>query len=280
MRFKIVSDSSSDMLEVENVSFASVPLKIITSEKEYVDDAQLDVDMMVEELEKHKGRSSSSCPNVQDWLSAFGDAENIFCVTITSGLSGSCNSANMAAKEYMDEHPERKVYVVDSLSTGPENALLIQKLCEYIEGGLEFDKIVETIQKYQKHTHLIFALESLHNLVNNGRVSALTAKIAGIIGMRIVGIASEQGTLEITNKSRGVKKTLSDIIENMKKFGYNGDKVRIHHCQNLEGAKAIKELILSIYPKAKIEIHKTRALCSYYAERGGLLVGYEDACLT
>ena len=277
MKFKIISDSSSDMTEIEKIAFESVPLKIIAGEKQYVDNSLLDVDMMVEELESYKGRSSSSCPNVQDWLDAFGDAENIFCVTITSGLSGSCSSANMAAKEYMETYPERRVHVVDSLSTGPENALIIQKLCELIESGAEFDGIVERIKKYQKHTHLIFALESLNNLVNNGRVSALTARLAGIIGMRIVGVASEGGTLEIVNKSRGVKKMLADIVENMKKFGYNGSKVRIHHCQNSEGANAIKQLLLSIYPKAKIEIYKTRALCSFYAERGGLLIGYEDA---
>lgn len=275
MNFKIVSDSSSDLLNVDGTAFSSVPLKIITDNKEYVDNAELDVDEMISDLEKYKGRSSSSCPNPQDWIEAFDDAENVFCVTITSGLSGSCNSANMAADEYMEKHPGRRVYVVDSLSTGPENALIIHKLCEYIEKGLGFDEIVEKIKKYQKHTHLIFALESLHNLANNGRVSAVTAKLAGIIGIRVVGVASEQGTLEITNKSRGAKRMLADILENMKRFGYEGKKVRIHHCHNLEGAKAIKELILSLYPKTKIEIQKTRALCSFYAERGGLLVGYE-----
>ena len=275
MKFRIVSDSSSDVLEMKDCSFASVPLKIITNSKEYVDDSALDVDEMVCELEKYNGRSSSSCPNPQDWLKAFDDADNIFCVTITSGLSGSCNAANMAAREYMDANPDKKVYVVDTLSTGPENALIIQKLCEYIDGGFEFEDIVSKIKKYQKRTHLVFALESLHNLANNGRVGSVTAKLAGIIGIRIVGIASEEGTLEITNKSRGAKKMLADILENMKKFGYEGKKVRIHHCHNIEGANAIKSLILALYPKADIEIHKTRALCSFYAERGGLLVGYE-----
>lgn len=275
MKFRIVSDSSSDVTEIKDLSFGTVPLKIITDNKEYVDDSSLNVDEMIGDLEAYNGKSGSSCPNPQDWIDAFEDAENVFCVTITSGLSGSYNSASMAAEEYVTAHPDRRAYVIDTLSTGPENALIIEKLCEYVHSGIEFDEIVEKIKKYQKKTHLVFALESLHNLANNGRVSVVTAKLAGLIGIRIVGVASEQGTLEITNKSRGAKKMLSDIMENMKRFGYCGKKVRIHHCHNIEGANAIKELILKLYPKAVIEIHKTRALCSFYAERGGLLVGYE-----
>lgn len=275
MSFKIVSDSSSDILNISDVSYTSVPLKIITSEKEYADDVNLNVEDMLADLEKYKGKSSSSCPNVEDWLEAFGDEEKIFCVTITSGLSGSCNAANSAAKEYMSAHPDRKVCVIDSLSTGPENALIIDKLREMIMAGMDFEDIAEKIKKYQSRTHLIFALESLHNLANNGRVSNVVAKVAGILGIRVIGKASDEGTLEITNKSRGAKKAILDIVENMKKAGYKGERVKIHHCENLDVANSVKELILKLYPKAIIEIGKTRGLCSFYAERGGILVGYE-----
>ena len=123
MNYLIVADSSADLATsaktFNNAIFSSVPLKIITSEKEYVDDAELNVEQMVSELEHYKGRSSSSCPNPSDWLEAFGEAERIFCITITSGLSGSCNSATMAKDEYESAHPDRKVFVIDSLSTGP-----------------------------------------------------------------------------------------------------------------------------------------------------------------
>ena len=93
---KIVSDSSSDVLTMNGIAFESVPLKIITAQKEYVDDAGLDVRAMVEELQRYKGRSSTSCPNAADWLMAFGEAKWVFCVTITGTLSGSYNAACMA----------------------------------------------------------------------------------------------------------------------------------------------------------------------------------------
>ena len=82
-KIKIVADSSADVLELEKVPFESAPLKITTAQKEYVDDINLDVYNMVTELGSYKGKSSTSCPNVEDWLNAFGDAEEIFCVTIS-----------------------------------------------------------------------------------------------------------------------------------------------------------------------------------------------------
>ena len=193
---KIVTDSSADIRELAGADFASAPLKIITADKEYVDDEALDVEGMVNDLASYKGRSTTSCPNTADWLSAFGDAEEIFCVTITSGLSGSYNSAVVAAKAYLEEHPERKVRVVDSLSTGPEMRLIMEKIAELHREGRSFDEISEAIDGYKKTTGLIFMLESMRNLANNGRVSHLVAKFAGLLGIRVVAKASDVGDIE------------------------------------------------------------------------------------
>ncbi len=275
MNFKIVSDSSSDLLHIGSVPFSCVPLKIITDEKEYIDDAFLDVDGMIDDLKKYKGVSKSSCPNTLDWLDAFEDYENVFCVAITRNLSGSYNSARLAAEEYLAEHPKRNVFVVDTLSVGPESALIIDKISSLIEEGLEFEEIKNQIIEYQKNTHLIFCLDSLRNLANNGRVSAAVAKIAGILGIRVVGKASLEGTLELTDKCRGAAKAYASIIKNILEEGYSGGKIHIHHCQNSDAAHYIENEIKKIYPNAVCAIRDTKALCSFYAEAGGLLIGFE-----
>ena len=278
MNFRIVSDSSADLMKFESsVPFVSVPLTIRTSEREFVDDENLNVGEMLDYLEKYKGKSGSACPNVLTWKNAFEDCEQVFCVTITSNLSGSYNAARVAAEEYMNANPGRRVHVFDSLSTGPENVLIIEKINELILAGKDFDTIVKEVNTYKNRTHLLFALESMHNLANNGRVSPLVAKIAGIIGIRVVGKASNEGTLEIVNKSRGVKNMINDIIENMKKNGFLGGIVRIHHCENPETSNTIKERIISLFPDSIVKIFKTTALCSFYAERGGVLIAYEGA---
>ena len=277
MNYKIISDSSSDLLEFSDTSYSTVPLKIITAEKEFTDDTALDTKEMLDYLAKYSGRSGSACPNIDDWKNAFGDAENIFCVTITSGLSGSYSSASAALSEYLEAHPERKGHVIDSLSVGPESALIIEKLSAIIAGGADFDETVRQINEYKKSTHLIFGLRSLHNLAVNGRVSPVVAKLAGILGIRIIGKASNKGILDITNKSRGAEKALSDIINNMLSNGYNGGKVRIHHCENESAAKILKERLLALHPEASVTIKPANGLCCFYAERGGVLIGYEGS---
>ena len=273
--FKIVADSSADLLSVAEVAFESVPLKIITDEREYVDDESLDVVGMLNDLAKYKGRSRTSCPNSEEYIKAFGDAENIFCITITSNLSGSCNAARAAAKTYMEEHPERRVHVIDSLSTGAESALIIDKLATMIQDGMSFDEIKERITDYNDHTRLIFALESMHNLANNGRVSPVVAKVAGILGIRAIGRASDVGTLEMTNKSRGVQNMVNDIVNNMISEGCKGGRIRINHADNEAAAKLLRDKILEKIPTAEIIMGEARGLCSFYAERGGLLIGFE-----
>lgn len=274
-KVKIVADSSADVLSLSKLSFESAPLKIITADKEYVDDEKLDVLGMVTDLLSYNGKSSTSCPNESDWLDAFGDAQYVFCATITATLSGSYNAAMMAKETYEAMHLDRRVFVLNSLSAGPEIALMIEKIQELILAGKEFDEVCKAITAYTEKTGLLFMLESMKNLANNGRVSPIVAKMAGLLGIRVVGKASDRGDLEPLNKIRGEAKALEAIVQHLKQLGLKSGKVRIAHCFNEKAAFVLSELIKSEFPKAQVEICACRALCSFYAEKGGLLVGFE-----
>ena len=272
---KIVAYSSANLLTLDKVSFAAAPLKVITDEREFTDDATLDVDGMVDWFDAYKGKSKTSCPNPSDWLEAFGDGDEIFCVTITSALSGSHNAACIAKQMYEEAHSGRRVCVIDSLSAGPELVLLIEKLEEYIHQELPYDEICRKIESYRQQTGLVFMLESLKNFAANGRVSPAVARIAGVLGIRIVGKASDQGTLEPTNKCRGEVKSLATLLSNLKASGLNRGKVRIAHCRNAAAAGEMKQMILEAFPQTDVKIQACRGLCSYYAETGGMLIGFE-----
>ena len=274
MAFKIVADSSSDLLVFDGADFASVPLTIMAGERTFVDDATLNPREMLDYLATYKGRSTTACPNPDDWRAAFGEADEVVCVAITSNLSGACNAAMIAREDYLRLHPERKVLVVDSLSTGPEMVLLIEKLALWHQEGYTFEAIEKMIADYHKTTHLTFALESLRSLVNNGRVSPAVAALAGLLNIRIVGIASDVGTLQPVSKCRGEKRTQQGLIDVMKSHGYKGGKVRIAH-NNPTLAATMERLIREIAPDADIRIYNARGLVSFYAEDGGILIGYE-----
>ena len=272
---KIVADSSANLMALKHVAFDAAPMKVITAKREFVDDRNLDLEEMIDFFKSYKGRSQSSWPNPEDWLTTFGDAEDIYCVTITSGLSGSYNAACIAKDMYESQHPGRRVFVIDSLSAGPELTLMVEKLEELIREGQSFEQICAYMQSYQKKTGLLFMLESLNNFAANGRVSPAVAKIAGVLGIRIVGKASDQGTLEPTDKCRGEAKSLTTILAHLKAHGLSAGKVQIAHCSNEQAARKLKAMIQTEIPGASVAIGENRGLCSYYAEIGGLLVGYE-----
>lgn len=272
---KIVADSSADTLTLGEFPFAVAPLKMISSKKEYVDDANLDVEQMLDELELNDEKVSSSCPSPEDWINAFGDAKYVFCFTITSGLSGSCNSARIAKKDYEEKYPDRKVHIVDSLSTGPEIVVLIEKVKELILAGHSFEEVATAVDEYQKKTGLVFMLKSLRNLKNNGRVNPIVAKVVGVLGIKIIGEASEKGELKPLIKHKSERTLFAKLLECMKDKGYKGGRVRIGHCRNEKDATMLKEQILKEYPSADVVSYKLRGLCSFYAEIGGVLVGFE-----
>lgn len=276
-KVKIVSDSSADLLALPSIPFKAVPLKIITAEKEYLDSERLSVERMVSELKSYQGRSTTSCPNAEEWLAAFGDAEEIYCVTLTGTLSGSYNAAMTAKEIYEEAHPTRRVFVLNSLSAAAEIRLILEKLEELILSGLDFDSVSQAITAYSQRTGLVFMLASMHNFANNGRVSPMIAKFAGLMGIRVVGKASDKGDLEPTDKCKGQPKALSTLVKRMIEYGYNGGRVMIAHCFNQEGGLTVKRLIKQSFPSAFIKVYPCRGLCSFYAEEGGILVGFEKA---
>ena len=276
MKYMIVSDSSSNVLSMGTPLYTTVPLKIV-AEKEYVDNASLDLAGMMEDLRNHKGKSGSSCPNVGEWLEAFGDAQEVFCVTISKNLSGSYAAAKQAADTYMEEHPGRKVFIFDSLAVGPKMAMITDKIRECEAAGDDFETVVAKVLDYHNHVHTLFCLESMLNLARNGRVSMAVAKIAGMLGIRVAGIA-QGGQVTPVHKPRGAKKATQTLVEMLKERGFrDGNLLRVAHCFAPEAAEAFRSAVLAEFPNTRFLLEHTTALCSFYAEAGGLIIGFEGA---
>ena len=275
MRYQIVSDSSSNVFHVEGASYTTVPMKIIAGEKEYLDTPALNLAGMVADLKAYKGKSGSSCANAQEWLEAFGDADMVFGVTISKNLSGSYNAAQQAARDFEEQNPGKRAYIFDSLAAGPQQAFVIEKIAELANRGLDFDAIVEQVRDYHNHTHILFCLESLTNLARNGRINPAVAKIAGVVGIRVCGDA-KGGQITPVHKPRGAKKATAILLDMMKERGFaDGMQLRIAHCFGEEQAQALADATLAQFPNTRVTIEPTTALCSFYAEAGGLMIGFE-----
>ena len=184
---KYIADSACDLKDFPDICFETVPLTLSTDSRTIVDSPDLDIHETLDYFYGHHGRSYTACPSTQAWIDSFEGADEIYVVTITSGLSGTWNSANVARKQYQSEHPDVKIYVVDSLSTGPGEVLLLEKIVELKKLGKSFEEVCEEIERYKDTLRLYFGLRSLHNLAQNGRVSKIVASAIGFMNIRILG---------------------------------------------------------------------------------------------
>lgn len=272
---RIVTDSSANIVDYKDMNLGVAPLHIIVGDMDYVDDDMVDIDAMQKKLSSYKGKTSTASPSPEEWERAFGNDDIIFCITITSGLSGTYNSALAAKGKYESEHKGSRVFIIDSLSTGPEIELIAEKAQKLIGTGASPDEIYNRLIEYKEKTHLYFSLASVKNFAKNGRINPVVATGIDFLGIKIVGKASEEGTLLPMDKCRGEKKALNKLVNHLKKCGYKNGKIIIAHNNNETGAEELSKLIEDEFGLFNGKINKTRALCSYYAEPGSILIGFE-----
>ena len=177
----------------------------------------------------------------------------------------------------MEEHPDRKVFIFDSLSTGPEMMMIVEKIRECEAAGDDFETTKAKVLEYHNHNHTLFCLESMTNLARNGRVNPAVAKIAGMLGIRVAG-GVKGGEITPVHKPRGAKKATQVLVEMIKERGFrNGSLLRIAHCFAEEQALALRDAVMEEFPDIRFVLEPTTALCSFYAEAGGLIIGFEGS---
>lgn len=281
MKYGITVDSGCDLIAInewtqDTVSFTRVPLKLEIGEKEFIDDEKLNIQEFMREMSEFPGKTGSAAPSPDEWYNAFSKADCTFALTISGTISGSISSARAAKQLLSEKEPEKKVFLIDSLSAGPEISLLTRKLTELIRENLTPEEICIRLEEYRRHTHLLFLLESMDNLVKNGRVSKLKGVIAGMLKIKVLGAATEAGTVGLLYKPRGRISMLTKALEEMFLRGFQGGRVIISHCFNEESVQHIKNALIEKFPACDIFVTPASGLCSYYAENKGLLIGFED----
>ena len=279
MEWKIVVDTACDFREIpnkaENVTYERVPFSLQIEDKVFVDTLDLDIDKMMEEMYASSEPARSACPSPEAYLAAYRGAKNVIVLTLTGAMSGSYNSAIIGEKMLKEVNEDVNIHIIDTLSAGGENDLYLLKINELIKEGLSFDEVVSEMRKYQENSKLIFVLEKVDNLVKNGRLNKLAAAVVGLLNMRMVGEASDEGTLHLLHKVRGEKKAVSTVVDEMIKAGYKGGRVVVTHRNNEDICKKIQDKLREKFSNIEFMIVPTSGICSFYGEEGGMLLGYE-----
>ena len=288
MSWAIVVDSSCNLRgwkpTAPDTTFVSVPLTIHVGSTEYVDDEHLDVNELNRAVAQESAASSSSCPSVGVWAEEFRRADNVIAITISANLSGSYEAAstarNIVLDEYTREHAGvitgKNIFILNSRATGGKMELIVEKLDAYLrDNNPSFDEVVAFLQALDEASTVLFSLSRYDNLVKNGRMPKLAGSIASKLNIRMLGCASQEGTIKIVGPTRGEKKMYKKVVDCMAADGFNEGLVYIDHVDNEAAANDLKSAICARWPHATFRIIPCGGLCSYYAEESGLIIGYE-----
>lgn len=274
MKYKIVVDSSSNLesnyINDKEVGFEVIPLSIMVDGKTFVDNNEININEMLEEMHTSKTKATSSCPSCGYFSNSYKDYDCIICITMTSKLSGTFNSAYIGGKSVSS-----KVHVVDSKATGGVMRLLVDKAYELIKSNKDFETICSELEEYKESLNLLFVLDKFENLVKNGRMSKIAAFVANALYIKPLCIANE-GVIDVYDKPRTRKGAINKLIETIgkKASNTNGKTCVVEHCFSEEDATYIKNEIENRYQFSKVIISPMRGLCSFYALEKGIIVSF------
>ena len=247
MSFHIVCDSCTDLTEedLKKGCYTLVPLTLLVDGEEIIDDETFDQADFLAKVAASKESVKSACPAPESYMEAYSKADDIYVVTLSAELSGSYNSAVLGKNLYEEENGTKNIHVVNSRGAATTQVLIARKLNEYASQGMPFEEVVEKIEEYTTSLRTYFVLETLEVLRKNGRLSRLSATIAGALNIKPVMIGTRDGVIQKAAQARGMKKALAKMVEHMGSEGRNLTRRQfvISHCNCYERAVYVKELI-------------------------------------
>lgn len=186
--------------------------------------------------------------------------KDILHVTLSSGLTGTYNSACIAREELAHRYPNHKIYIVDSLGASSGYGLIMETLADMRDTGKTIDELYEWVEENKLRMHHWFFSTDLSFYVRGGRIS----KVAGLVGtmLNICPLLNmdKEGHLAPREKIRGKKAVIKRIVEEMELHAENGisynGKCFICHSLCIEDAKTVAAMVEEKFPEltGKVEI--------------------------
>lgn len=277
MSFKIILDSCGEMTPEmkRDERFESAALTLTVGGADIVDDETFDQADFLKKVAACPECPKSACPSPERYRESFmADADHLYAVTLSAELSGSYNSAVLGKNLALESHPDKKIHVFNSRSASIGETLIAMKIQECEESGMEFDKIIDTVETYIESQHTFFVLENLETLRKNGRLSKVKAFVASALKIKPVMGSTPEGAICQLDQARGINKALVKMVDYIveKAAGSKEKVLAISHCNCQERAELVKEAILERIQVKDVILLDTAGVSSMYANDGGVIV--------
>ena len=278
MSFKVIVDSCCDLTPslLREDAFLSVPLTIRVGDKHFVDDASLDRAELLWRMKECETAPQTACPSPAQYLDAFDcGADDLYVITLSALLSGSHNSAQQARQIWLEEHPDAHIHIFNSCSASAGEVLLALKVRELAAAGHPFHEVVSQATAFCGGMNTLFVLETLENLRKNGRLTALQSVVTAALRIKLLMGSTPQGEICKRGQAMSMKQALHKMVEIMEKDpNHVGKLLVLSHCNCLERAFHVKELVMKQCRFGEILISDTGGISTVYANDGGIVAAY------
>lgn len=272
----LVTDSSCDlpMEYIEKYSINIVPLTVSIDGKDYVEGTDIQSKDFAHMMLQAKDLPKTSMPspgNFAEMFKSLLDKGPVLCLTVSSGLSGTYQSACLGR-----DLSNGDVRVVDTISGSLGHGLMLLKAAEFIQEGKDIDEIIQKIEEYKRSPNILVLLDTLENIVKGGRLSKFKGSVAKVLDIKVILGNDGDGKVVILEKVRGKKRFLKRIVEKVgeMKDDFSDTTFGITHIDNLVDAEYLKNEIMDRYHPKDVIINYMGSTMGTYAGKGGMILAF------
>lgn len=265
MGYRIVTDSNIDLTQrmIEELDLTVGLMKFTVEGKTYTDQgdkSEIPLSRFYDMMREGK-TSITTQINTAEFESLFEpilqNGEDVLYLGFSSGLSGTYQSASIAAEELREKYPERKIYTVDTLQASMGQGLIVYHAAMLRKNGTDIDALYAWVKENSPKMCAWFTVDDLNHLKRGGRVSAATALVGTMLGIKPVLHVDDEGHLISVSKARGRKQSLDMLVQKMEESVVDPDKqvIFISHGDCIDDAKYVADKVRAKFGTKKIEIN-------------------------
>ncbi len=233
MKIAIVTDSTSDLqARAAEMGVEVVPLYVNFQGKIHKDWVEITPADIFAGVAAGAAMPSTSQPSPADFKAAYEralqKADHVLSIHISSKLSGTLGSANLAAQEFPG-----KVTVFDSLAASMGIGMMVERAKELLDQGADLKQVLVELERIRADHIVRFTLATLDYLKKNGRIGGAQALLGGLLGIKPI-LTVKEGKVEAAGRARGEKKALAEMVESLKTWAAGRQKIRIYYLYNAE----------------------------------------------
>lgn len=249
---QIVTDRGSDLSveQLRDLNVHFVPMRLTLDGKSYSSGEDLSSEEFYDMLEKTDSFPTTSQPSAGDIAEIYRrvakDDPEILSIHISSGLSGTLNSAKAAAEMV----PEAKVTFWDTKTLSCPEAWQVEAAARALQAGWSLDEIFQKLEQIREACEGLYTLDTLRYLIHGGRISHLKGLLASVLQIRpIIGVEKESGKYYSLAQERTTKRAIQKIVDVVTKFYPEGSALRVQllHGKNPEGVEILRERMMSLF---------------------------------